>query len=76
MNTNLPPSPSAVELPGADWFKSSHSGANGDCIEVAHNIQGIVPVRDSKNPAGPALKFQPAAYSAFISDVREGRYTA
>ncbi|MFJ8462902.1 DUF397 domain-containing protein [Streptomyces swartbergensis] len=27
------------------------------CVEVAGNLPGITPVRDSKNPDGPALMF-------------------
>lgn len=35
------------------WRKSSYSGGdNGDCVEVAY----AGAVRDSKNPAGPALR--------------------
>ena len=39
------------------WFTSSYSDNGGQCIEVATNpaaSRGVVPVRDSKNPAGPA----------------------
>ncbi|MFD0276826.1 DUF397 domain-containing protein, partial [Kitasatospora sp. NPDC127111] len=47
-----------IDLTGATWFKSSYSGGNGgDCIEVALGSVSLVPVRDSKDPAGPALLF-------------------
>jgi hypothetical protein len=37
------------------WRKSTYSGGdNGDCIEVADHIPGVVPVRDSTAPHGPA----------------------
>lgn len=55
------------------WFKSSYSGNGGQCIEVAANIPGAVPVRDSKNPDGPALLFPAAAWSGFIGGVKDGR---
>ncbi|MBB1262447.1 DUF397 domain-containing protein, partial [Streptomyces alkaliterrae] len=40
------------------WFKSSYSNNGGQCVEVAANLaasRGVVPVRDSKHPTGPAL---------------------
>jgi hypothetical protein len=43
------------DLSHAAWTKSSHSGPNGNCVEVARNLPGIVAVRDSKNPGGPVL---------------------
>ena len=60
------------------WLKSSYSGTNGgDCIEWAPThvtATGGVPVRDSKDPYGPALAFSPAAWSAFITAVKSGRF--
>jgi hypothetical protein len=51
-----------------DWRKSSYSSdEGGDCVEVAaHPL--AVHIRDSKNPAGPALTVAPAAWSAFVSE--------
>jgi len=31
-------------------------------------------VRDSKNPAGPALAFAPGAWDAFTATVKTGKY--
>ncbi len=36
----------------AAWRTSSHSGANGNCIEVARPAPGVIAVRDSKDPGG------------------------
>ncbi|MFI6172965.1 DUF397 domain-containing protein [Nocardia sp. NPDC051052] len=57
----------SVDLSGARWFKSSHSGSNQDCVEVAHLEQGHVGIRDSKDPTGPALVFAPSEWDAFVS---------
>ncbi|SIN37678.1 DUF397 domain-containing protein [Micromonospora cremea] len=50
-------------LTAAAWRKSSRSG-EGACVEAAA-IPRLVAVRDSKDPAGPALLFPPAAWAAF-----------
>ncbi|MFE7120772.1 DUF397 domain-containing protein [Streptomyces sp. NPDC057654] len=58
------------DYPVPHWFKSSYSNNGGDCIEVASNLvplRSVVPVRDSKNPDGPALAVSPDAWSAFVA---------
>jgi hypothetical protein len=62
------------DLTGAIWHKSTRSGANGDCVEVADNLPGVVAVRDSKNPAGPALQFTPSEWAAFVAGVKDGEF--
>ncbi|MYV53065.1 DUF397 domain-containing protein [Streptomyces sp. SID3212] len=60
----------AVEPPPL-WRKSSYSSDNGgDCLEIATNLPGIIPVRDSKAPEGPALMLTPAAWNAFVAFAR------
>ncbi|MFD9120006.1 DUF397 domain-containing protein [Streptomyces bottropensis] len=57
----------------ATWRRSSYSdGAGDECVEVADGFPGLVPVRDSKNPAGGVLVFGAAAWSHFVAATREG----
>ncbi|WP_280260095.1 DUF397 domain-containing protein [Nocardia abscessus] len=64
----------SVDLSGAVWFKSARSGSK-DCVEVAHLEGGMVGVRDSKNPTGPALVFTPGEWDAFTAGVNDGEFT-
>ncbi|MFJ2115085.1 MULTISPECIES: DUF397 domain-containing protein [unclassified Streptomyces] len=60
------------------WFTSSYSSNGGQCIEVAANLvasHGVVPVRDSKNPAGPALNVPTDAFTSFVTGVKAGAFT-
>jgi Domain of unknown function (DUF397) len=58
-------------LKDANWRKSSYSTGNGGaCVEVARNLPGIVAVRDSKDPQGPALVFTPEDWSAFTASLK------
>ncbi|MDH6136375.1 hypothetical protein P3T37_005800 [Kitasatospora sp. MAA4] len=64
------------DLSGARWRKSSFSGGNNnDCVEVADGFAGVLPVRDSKDPHGPALVFRAEAWRAFVAGVREGDFS-
>ncbi|MEV7988535.1 DUF397 domain-containing protein [Micromonospora sp. NPDC085948] len=63
-----------MDLSNARWRKSTRSGASGgNCVEVASNLPGVVAVRDSKDAAGPALRFAPAAWATFVAQVAERR---
>jgi hypothetical protein len=61
-------------LTGAAWRKARRSADNGGaCVELAA-LTGGAAVRDSKNPAGPALAFTPREWSAFIAGVKTGSF--
>ncbi|MFI9642455.1 DUF397 domain-containing protein [Micromonospora sp. NPDC051925] len=56
-----------MDLSDARWRKSIRSnGGGGACVEVADNLSGVVVVRDSKDPGGPVLAFDPDAWRAFV----------
>ncbi|MEU1308700.1 DUF397 domain-containing protein [Streptomyces cinnamoneus] len=60
-----------VDLSRATWRKSTYSNSYDDCVEVADNIPpGVIPVRDSKYPAGPALLVEAGAWSAFVASLK------
>ncbi|MGC4949265.1 DUF397 domain-containing protein [Streptomyces sp. DT224] len=59
------------------WYTSSYSDNGGQCVQVATNLvttTGTVPVRDSKNPTGPALGLRADAYAAFVAGVKGSRF--
>jgi hypothetical protein len=59
------------ELSSARWRRSSYSNANGgNCVEITEDFPGVVPVRDSKNPNGPALVVPAAAWDAFVNSLK------
>ncbi|WP_329396420.1 DUF397 domain-containing protein [Streptomyces lydicus] len=54
------------------WRKSSYSDSEGaSCLEVLDGHPAGVPVRDSKDPHGPAVVFPVAAWRAFIGAVKD-----
>ncbi|MEV6554534.1 DUF397 domain-containing protein [Nocardia sp. NPDC051756] len=63
-----------IDLTNAHWFKSTRSLPTKDCVEVAHLDAGMVGVRDSKNPTGPALVFTPSEWDAFTAGVADGEF--
>jgi hypothetical protein len=56
------------------WQKSSKSGNNGACVEVAELPDGGRAVRDSKDPTGPILRFTAKEWVAFIGGVQDGEF--
>nr|WP_084195401.1 DUF397 domain-containing protein [Streptosporangium amethystogenes] len=61
---------SRSDLSDATWRKSSLSGSDHNCVEVAFLSDGAVAVRNSNRPdAGTAL-FVPAEWAAFIGGIK------
>lgn len=55
----------------ATWRASSHSGANGDCVQVASRPPALVAIRDSKNPSGPMLAFTAGQWQTFTAGLKD-----
>jgi hypothetical protein len=60
----------------AAWRKSSYSGANGNCVEVACHTLALVSVRDSRDPAGPMLTLTPTQWRAFTTALKRAPRSA
>ncbi|MFD9247203.1 DUF397 domain-containing protein [Streptomyces sp. NPDC059556] len=54
----------------SNWHKSTYSGDNDNCIEVADNAPGLIRVRDTKDRARGELTATPAAWTAFTAFAR------
>ena len=59
-------------LEGAVWQKSSYSGTQGNCVEIARNLPGLVAVRDSKDLDGARLVVRSEEWRGFVAEVRKG----
>ncbi|MFC8997848.1 DUF397 domain-containing protein [Streptomyces rochei] len=54
------------------WRRSSHSNdQGGSCLEVVDARPGVIAVRDSKIPAGPALLLSASGWTSFITSLKE-----
>ncbi|GHF53664.1 hypothetical protein GCM10018790_34330 [Kitasatospora xanthocidica] len=54
--------------------KSTYSGGNENCVEVAVPDGPVSFIRDSKDPNGPTLAIDRAAHQAFIHAVASGEF--
>lgn len=65
--------PSRPALHGLAWRKAQRSVANGACVELAP-FEGMVAMRDSKDPEGPVLIYTPAEWGAFLHGAKAGEF--
>jgi Domain of unknown function (DUF397) len=60
----------SLDLAGARWRKSSSSGHDGgECVELT-TVEKLIGVRDSKDPRGPILFFEPHEWASFVNRVK------
>ncbi len=57
----------------SQWRKSTRSGDNGACVEVAE-MHDEIKVRDSKDPDGPKLTFTRDEWRAFVTSAKDGDF--
>ena len=55
------------------WIKSSFSGANGSCVELAEAGDAIL-LRNSNSPEQGVIRFTGAEVAAFIAGCRAGEF--
>ncbi|MFJ2672387.1 DUF397 domain-containing protein [Streptomyces sp. NPDC087525] len=54
------------------WRKSSYcNNGDGACVEISDGHPAAVPVRDSKDPHGPAILFPTHHWSTFITALKQ-----
>ncbi|GAA4992551.1 DUF397 domain-containing protein [Kitasatospora paranensis] len=58
------------DLSGAEWRSGSRTA--GD-VEIAF-VDGLIAMRDGRDPDGPALIFTPAEWRAFVLGARDGEF--
>lgn len=63
-------------LDDAKWVKSSYSGYQGNCVEVATLPTGEIAMRNSRFPTGPALVYTREEISAFVAGAKDGEFDA
>jgi Domain of unknown function (DUF397) len=64
---------SEAERAALSWFKAQASSYQGACVELAW-ASGNIAMRDSKDPDGPILVYNPTEFKAFIDGARNGEF--
>jgi hypothetical protein len=65
-----PDTPTSANL---GWRKAKLSLGNGQCVEVAPS-NGMIVVRDSKDPAGPTLMYPTDQFAVFLNAAKNGEF--
>ncbi|EST20686.1 DUF397 domain-containing protein [Streptomyces roseochromogenus] len=63
--------PASTDLHDVRWLRSSYSTGANNCVETARPHSGpwagLLAVRDSKSPAGPAVLFSARSWAGFLT---------
>ncbi len=66
----------SADLSAATWRKSTRSSGGGsNCVEIA-SLPGLIAIRDSKNPEGPALILTRTAFRELANGIKRGALSA
>ncbi|MCF6472112.1 DUF397 domain-containing protein [Nonomuraea sp. MG754425] len=63
-----------AELTAATWRKSSFSGDNGNCLEIAPLSGGRVGIRDTERPDRLPFVVSASVWTAFTQGVKEREF--
>lgn len=62
-----------MPAPDAPQFRKSSFSPTDNCVEVARQGDWTL-VRDSKDPTGPVLTFNPGEWDAFLAGANAGEF--
>lgn len=68
------PKAAVAEFPADGWFKATASNAGGGCVEVNLAREGVIGLRDSKQPEAGAFEFNRTEWAAFLDGVGKGEF--
>lgn len=63
-----------IDLSQLEWFKSSLSSGNGQCVLCARLDDDGMALKDSKNPDGGILIFSRDEWQTFVGGVKLGEF--
>ncbi|HLX47484.1 MAG TPA: DUF397 domain-containing protein [Streptosporangiaceae bacterium] len=64
----------AQDLAGVRWIKSSFSGHNGECVELAGLDDGHIALRNSNRPQDGVILFTRAEIAAWLQGAKHGEF--
>jgi hypothetical protein len=64
----------AGRLTNTAWRKSSFSNPSGNCVELADLANGLVAVRNSRDPEGAVLVYTRPEIDAFLRGAKGGEF--
>lgn len=56
------------------WIRSSYSGSQGECVEMATLPDGSRAVRHSRRPQAEVIIYTAAEWRAFLAGAKDGEF--